>query len=502
LRQNVHTTPLGRHYYQYRLWVTDQSGNIAVGEPVTVSPYDDGIRGEILDHSGYELSMEAINAELQNRFKNAFSVHNATSHIPYKNIINACIQKIERLVCCIDPGNFQESCSFCFLTKEEVIAKIKGDGYIDFKDVMEFMYEGEFTAEMYSKQYSHIESSVGIKYTQNGESYHFTDILDGLCEDLSHYSVKATVFDDSPLSSDILCFGEADESSSARIMSVTDYSSDIIVLNYEEEITVLVKHHKNINGAFPNKIMPFYYYINVKDQLCYGNTISHKEVLDGIKEGIVDCDVIYKNNGSSPSTFMWMFNESFFDHQIIDSTEFKDIAMNNLNVVFHVHNTCHNEYQYSCPLGRIEFETGDCMNLKFRKNCPHSPCACSLVGFEQWGQCTSINAGRTIKRNEVNTGYVIAHEILHVLTIRGTKVLCKRKNGPLPYRLTNYRLTDSEHIDDEDENGKIVRNLLNDGRKVSSPTKRPKPNNLTPAETINPLAAFLTFYYYIEILVL
>jgi hypothetical protein len=60
----IDTTKLARHYYQYRLWVSDQSGNVAVGEPVTVRPYDDGIRGEIQYQDGYEISLQSISAQV------------------------------------------------------------------------------------------------------------------------------------------------------------------------------------------------------------------------------------------------------------------------------------------------------------------------------------------------------------------------------------------------------------------------------------------------------
>ncbi|HAQ37240.1 MAG TPA: hypothetical protein PLU49_03300 [Saprospiraceae bacterium] len=418
------------------------------------------------------LFRDAVNAELFQSALNPVDLESGLSASLSTDLIKKCYKIIDRLNCCAYSRELEENCSFCMLTQEEVIAKLKGERYFDFEEVLSITSSGTYKVELQDKVYPNLDFSKNIIYKNGTELYSLSDVLDQLMADIDNYYVSIDLYDDSPATEQFLCYEELSEHSSFR-SNQEGLTSHIKVINYQQKPRVLLKFNFVWQG---NRVEPLPVYLyDITDKFSSTDKkIEHFEKRIQIMTN--HCNLIYDKNN---------YNGLFSYSLIENDSQLNNLVMDEGNSLFNLRN----RPNYG-PLGRTYFESQGSTDLRLQKYYPFSEYDNYTKGYRDLDFGNFINFGRHPGPTSYyhRAGYSLAHELLHVLTGRGARII----NLPASYfcdygRIDQY-LQNCVHYDEVD-------NLLADGIKWGGDPPESDPDYLYEKETIVPQVNYLVVQY-------
>lgn len=298
--------------------------------------------------------------------------------------MNVLKSKLDHIINCCNVRAEEGSCSYCFYEIDDAIASLNNSGYFDLKKLFENLYGIQLNVELNSKTYTDISSNFEIILinSDNNIEYHLTDELENYkinYTDNNIFDVTVTLFDDDVQTEDIDCFEEEGlVRNHKRTSSV--YSEQIVILKYKNNIQIFTKDI--IDLVFK---LPVYLYNNSKK--------TNDFMFPIMDLAFADANNIYLKNNL----------DIFIYDQIENEVEYNNETLNKREILY---NFLFLPPGINCPIGRTSFLTG--LDLEMDK----SP-DCFSGSF--------IDINKLDKSYEI--GFTLAHEILHALTIRGSRLI-------------------------------------------------------------------------------
>ncbi len=344
-------------------------------------------------------------------------------NITEKSTMDYLESKIYHIVNCCVPPTFRDpdqSCSWCFTQFDDAMSMLENDGYFDFGKMLENISEKELNVAVDTHSYTKINSSYQILFKdKNGSSeYNFTDALEYYKENYVSSSVGLDItvklYDDIP--NDILCYG--DNNASAMPQASSSPKIKIVVLNYYEGVKVYVK--ADVGDVLPQYVVNLYANKDfwLEDGL-YGIAESKTDISSIMLQAFIDAKSIWEKNGYD----MFQFNEIENINEL-NALQFtrKSIFYNFVKYAIGIHagNLGMTWFIESFNIGNIQKK-----ELAFDSDK-------ELYGnFVNIGVVGARSSRELFNEDQYEIGYVLAHEMAHLLSMRGL-YLIKLSHNQLP----------------------------------------------------------------------
>ena len=385
---------------------------------------------------------EDIRLSLQNTFqKYVDEIHRGFTAIKWNETEDSAMEYMEKKIyhivnCCVeatlrDPN---QTCSWCFTQFDDAMSILENDGYFDFGRMLEYMSGEELKISIDTHQYSNINSKYNIVFkTKDGsKEYNFTDALEyykvNYVSSSVGLSIDVKLYDDIP--NDILCFKE--DNTSAMVRKNNAPTEKIVLLNYQKGKKCFVKIDAN-SIELPKYIVNLYWN---QENWSFGQ--MHKigdtqnEISGIMEKAYEDASIIWQKN----SFDIFKYNE------VHDDQELEGLAFTESSIFFNVI-----KYAFGLNMhfgGEVTFSP-----IPFQKKeikCFYNDCN---IG-RKYGNFINIGIIGDVKKKEFKSkqfilGYTLAHEIAHLLTLRGLYLMqIGGETFPLGYDWENTKNIDEE----------------------------------------------------------
>ncbi len=388
------------------------------------------------------------------------------------HIVNCCVPPTLR-----DPN---QTCSWCFTQFDDAMSMLENEGYFDFGNMLEYLYGQKLNIAIDTHSYTKINSSYQIlfKDEQGNYEYNFTDALEYYKENYVSSSVgldiNVKLYDDIP--NDILCYG--DDNTSAMPYVNSSSKIEIVVLNYHKGVKVYAK--ADVGNELPQYVVNLYANKDHWKKGGLSNIAESKQDISSIMlQAFNDAKNIWAKNGYD----MFQYNE------IKNNDELNELQFTKKSIFY-------NFIKYvighrSHPFGMIWFVESNGkigqiqkkeVSIDLKDDTPYG-------NFVNIGVVGDRSSRWLFKLSQYKIGYTLAHEMAHLLSLRGLYLIKVYHHDQIPpdFPASTYKI---------EENGghfnpptwKI--NLLTHGKYYGS-IKLPKNGEFTDLEKMNRETIFL-----------
>lgn len=420
----------------------------------------------------FHLPLEGFNSCFTESFYNTLNntlmsycnneiVKNQDYAISIKETIKYCTKKLNKILYCCENGLRSEECSVCNLTIEEISADLEAKGYFELSTIFDLCEHSKFNVTLNTKEYLNINSEVEIIFSNPETTYNFTDALEDFLNDKNNYEVNVKIYDDNISSQDICYEEEVSLFNKNGLRNTIDYNQNIVVLNYFDEKKVYVKLDVEKKPCDP---LPVYLADKSHEENDQFKRFTKSELYKLMDITFNHCQHIYDKNG---------FANLFAFAKIKTNEELDALVMDDFNIIYFFRD----QNGHSCVQGVTEFYLPNDFGLALNKD--------AWNNCERYGSTINL-VMHDVKGQPFQLGFTLAHEILHVLTIRGARLM-KMPQRDFCNEIHINNCGNGGHLNDKE-------NLLCGGDFCigDAPPKSPYLHN---KETIDHRALYLMMHY-------